>query len=185
MRFTASIGALIILGFSALAQELPLPNPETQDAVPGTTSVLTSSPSPAPELIPADVLPAIDRGASPAPPSANEPAIPKLDEIFRQNPLSAAAENSRRHAEWRQLQNRVVNDAKVKEALRLADAAGTDLEKRKLLRSYYQIFFGKMIALASTPEMKAYLNERKKNQLNALPQPRVRPEPAAPAKPNS
>ena len=87
--------------------------------------------------------------------------IPQLDESFRQNPVSATAENARKHEEWRQLQNRVANDAEIKAALRTADAAHTDLEKRRLLRTYYEIYFGKMITLASNPEIKTYLVARK------------------------
>ncbi|MDQ6623738.1 MAG: hypothetical protein M3Y86_09685 [Verrucomicrobiota bacterium] len=104
-----------------------------------------------------------------------------MDEAFKDNPLTTAAADYRQRIEWRKLSNVVVNDSAVKAALAAADAARTDLEKRKLLRRYYDIFFGKMIDLAGTPEMKAYLTARKNEEQAALPQPHVRPEPSAPA----
>ncbi|MFN2509066.1 MAG: hypothetical protein ABR589_09880 [Chthoniobacterales bacterium] len=67
------------------------------------------------------------------------------------------------------------NNAEVKAALATANSARTDLEKRKLLRVYYEMLYAKMTALAA-PEMKTYLNDKKNEALNALPQPRVRPD---------
>jgi len=167
-------------------QEPSLPQPESQEPAPDATALPQSPSLPAPmppQLIPDDILP-LPAGAGSLPPaSAGVPSLPQLDEVFKQSPLNAISENQRRLLESRQLRNRVANDAELKAARAKAEAAKTDLQKRKLLRRYYEMYFGKLIALASTPELKAYLVNRKNQQLNALPQPRVRPESAAAASP--
>jgi hypothetical protein len=55
--------------------------------------------------------------------------------------------------------------------------AKTDLEKRVLLRAYYNIYYAHMRALASGPEIKSYLDGKKAGALGGLAQQRVRPEP--------
>ncbi len=106
--------------------------------------------------------------------------LPQLDENFKDAPISAAAADYRLRIEWRKLRNQVANESAVKGALATANAAKTDLEKRKLLGHYYELLYGKMLARAATPEIKAYLYARKADQLRVLPQPHVRPE-ATPA----
>jgi hypothetical protein len=123
-----------------------------------------------PQLIPDDTLPAVA-------PNATAPSLQQLDEAFKEKPISTAAADYRNRLEWRRLRNIVTNDAELKAALATAEAAKTDLQKRKLLRRYYEMCFGRMIRLASTPEMKAYLTARKNEQLGLLPQPHVRPTP--------
>ena len=49
----------------------------------------------------------------------------------------------------------MVVDPQVEKALAAAEAARTDLEKRKLLRQYYELYYAKMIGLASKPDLKA------------------------------
>ncbi len=183
MRLFPVCALLFCLGLAAVrADEPPLPKPETQDDA--TPSPSASVPPPPPtQLIPDDVLPLRDRSAAPAPGTPAFPTIPQLDEGFKANPLSAAAEDYRRRLEWRKLQNKLVNDGEVKAAFASAQGARTDLEKRKLLRRYYELYYGKMIAMAAAPDLKAYLNNRKTEQLNTLPQPRVRPTPTPSATP--
>ena len=163
------------------AQDTPLPKPATQDPAPlepTPTPVITpAAPPAAPDLIPADILPPPDP-AAPAP-LPDIPTIEQLDEGLKPPPLSPAAEGYRLHVEWRKLRNQVQNDPAVKAAFARAEAARTDLEKRRLLARYHELFYRKMIA-AAPPDMKAYLNDRKKEQLASLPQPRVRPETAPP-----
>ncbi len=158
------------------AQEPDLPKPDSQESAP-----VTASPSPRPDLFPPDILSPAERAASPAPTIPVLPTLPHLDEAFIPKPLSATAGTAQNHAEWRALNNQVANRENVRAARRLADAASTDLEKRKLLRRYYEILYAEMFALASKPELRAYLGDRKKDQLNALAQTRVRPTPT-PAK---
>jgi hypothetical protein len=55
--------------------------------------------------------------------------------------------------------------------------ARTDVDKRNLTRTYYKIYYARMQALAETPDVKAYLEQRKTESLNSLAQPNVRPEP--------
>ena len=166
------------------AQDTPLPKPATQDPAPleptPTPETAPASPPAAPDLIPADILPPPDR-AAPVP-LPDIPTIEQLDEGLKPPPLSPAAEGYRLHVEWRKLRNQVQNDPAVKAAFARAEAARTDLEKRKLLARYQELFYRKMTAIAP-PEMKAYLDDRKKEQLASLPQPRVRPETAPPTPP--
>jgi hypothetical protein len=153
------------------AQDTPLPSPDTQDPAPS----VTPAPSvPPPQLIPPDILPPPD--TAPVPPPPNIPTIPQLDEGFAIKPMNEAAEKRRLHIEWRKIRNRTENHPKVKAALDAAEKARTDLERRKLLREYYEIFYARAIAIGP-PDMKQYLIDRKNEQLVALPQPRVRPDP--------
>jgi hypothetical protein len=79
------------------------------------------------------------------------------------------------HIEWRQLKNRTVNDPTVQAAKAFAQAARTDLEKRNRLRNYYDIYYQRMSALATVPEIKLALQGLKTSHQILLSQPRVRP----------
>ena len=81
------------------------------------------------------------------------------------------------HKEWRQLKNRTVNDPKVQSAKAYAQSARTDLEKRNRLRNYYNVYYERMSALATTPELKLALQALKTSHQGLLDQPRVRPSP--------
>jgi hypothetical protein len=158
----------------ALAQEPPLPS---------ATSTPAPSPSARPELnipdIPMTVEPSpLVPNTSPAP-KKNVPSIQELDTAFQHSSLGQAVEEQRLHLEWRKLKNRTAQDPEVVAAKKAADAAGTDFEKRELMRAYYRTFFAHMQALAETPEVKAYLEQRKNEAINGLAQPRVRPQPTA------
>jgi hypothetical protein len=106
------------------------------------------------------------------------PELSQLDETFKK-PTSLGKEGDARrlHIEWRQLANRVANDPEVRAAKATAQAARTDLEKRNLLRDYYNIYYERMSALASSAEMKLALNALKTAHQNQANQPRVRPTP--------
>jgi hypothetical protein len=116
---------------------------------------------------------------SPVPPNGPElPEISKLDQAFsKPRSLGKAADEARMHVEWRQLRNRTVNDPKVQAAKAYAQAARTDLEKRNRLRNYYDIYYQRMSALATTPEIKLALQALKTSHEDQLDQPRVRPSP--------
>jgi hypothetical protein len=58
------------------------------------------------------------------------------------------------------------------------------MEKRELLRAYYRIYYAHMQSLASAPDLKAYLEGKKKALLDSLAQPRVRPEATARPRPS-
>ena len=103
------------------------------------------------------------------------PALSELDAAFQKSPLAKEAEEYRLHVEWRQLQNRAAHDPEVVAAKAATTTAKTDLEKRERLRTYYNVFYAHMQALASSPETKSYLGGKKAAVLASLAQPRVRP----------
>lgn len=104
-------------------------------------------------------------------------SLSQLDAAFKQSPLGLAAEEQRLHLEWRQLQNRVANDSEVVAAKAATTTARTDLEKRVKMRQYYEIYYAHMQALASSPEVKNYLEGKKAAALGGLAQNRVRATP--------
>jgi hypothetical protein len=116
---------------------------------------------------------------SPVPPNGPElPEISQLDQNFsKPRSLGKAADEARVHVEWRQLKNRTVNDPQVQAAKAYAQAARTDLERRNRLRSYYNVYYERMSALASTPELKLALQALKTSHQGLLDQPHVRPSP--------
>ena len=121
-----------------------------------------------------------EQEASPTPPP-NGPELPDLkqldDNFVKPKSLGKAADELQVHALWRQLKNRTVNDPDVQAAKKFAQAARTDLEKRNRLRIYYEVYYQRMSALATTPELKLALQALKDTHQGILAQPRVRPSP--------
>jgi hypothetical protein len=111
------------------------------------------------------------------------PALSELDAAFQKSPLAQEAEEQRLHLEWRQLQNRVAHDPEVVAARAATTTARTDVEKRVRLRAYYNIYYAHMQALASSPDVKGYLNGKKAVALEGLAQHRVRPTPTPESSP--
>jgi len=108
------------------------------------------------------------------------PEISQLDQTFsKPKSLGKDADALRLHIEWRQLKNRIVNDPAVQMAKAYAQAARTDLEKRERLSAYYEVYYQRMSALATTPEIKLTLQVLKASHQGLLAQPRVRPSPTA------
>lgn len=179
MKFLIIPALLFSCATLVRAQEPPLP---------AATETPTASPSVRPELnipdIPLTVEPApLVPNTSPAP-NKSAPPLQELDAAFKRSSLGQAAEEQRMHVEWRKLKNRTVDDPEIVAAKAAAEKARTDLEKRNLLRAYYKLHYARMQALASTPELKAYLEEKKKAMLRDLDQPHVRPNPTAGASPS-
>jgi hypothetical protein len=116
---------------------------------------------------------------SPVPPNGPElPEISQLDQNFsKPRSLGPQADALRVHKEWRQLKNRTVNDPQVQAAKAYAQSARTDLEKRNRLRNYYNVYYERMAALATTPELKLALQSLKTSHQAWLAQPNVRPTP--------
>ena len=85
------------------------------------------------------------------------PELKQLDDSFKPKSLGKDADALQVHALWRQLKNRTVNDPDVQAAKKYAQAARTDLEKRKRLSDYYEVYYQRMSALATTPELKVGL----------------------------
>jgi hypothetical protein len=179
MKFLVIPAVLLSCARLVCAQEPPLP---------AATETPTANPSARPELnipeIPLTVEPApLVPNTSPAP-SKSAPPLEELDAAFKRSSLGQAAEEQRMHVEWRKLKNRTLHDPDVVAAKRAAEKTRTDLEKRNRLRAYYKIYYARMQALAATPELKAYLEEKKKAILASLDQPHVRPNPTAAASPS-
>jgi hypothetical protein len=112
-------------------------------------------------------------------PIPDVPELSKLDEAFKRTSIGQAADESRHRVEIRKLQNRVSPEESVVAARKAADAAKTDLEKRNLLREYYDLYYGKMRRLASDEETRKALDEQKAAHVKLLDQPHVRPVPGA------
>jgi hypothetical protein len=115
----------------------------------------------------------------PIPSATAAAAVPEraqIDEIFKQTSLGKEADERRLHIEWRQLQNQVVNDTDVVAAKRSAETARTDSTKRQRLRDYYDLYYGRMLVLARSAEMKSALDQLKIAHLSQITQARVRHE---------
>jgi hypothetical protein len=173
--------AFLSLATEPRAQEPPLP-------------AATEAPSPSASARPQLNIPEIPMAVEPSPlvpapnvpnsssSSASKKSVPPLTELdaaFQKSPLGQAAEEYRLHVEWRQLQNRASLDPEVIAAKAEIKTARTDLEKRERMRAYYRVFYARMQSLASAPDVKAYLEGKKKAVLDSLAQPRVHPEATA------
>jgi len=163
------------------AQEPPLPaKTETPTPSPSGTRPQLNIPDipmevEPPKLVP-DSSPTIHRHPTIPVLPKTAPALSELDAAFQRSPLAKEAEEQRLHLEWRQLQNRVAHDPEVVAAKAATTTSKTDLEKRVRLRAYYNVYYAHMQALASSPEVKGYLNGKKAAALESLAQHRVRPE---------
>jgi len=127
---------------------------------------------------PAVDLPANDNPQADSSPSPSPPALPELsvlDEAFKQTTLGQAADDLRIRVEMRRLENEVVNDPEIRSAKIAANAAGTDLEKRERLRSYYELYYRRIAEKTSRPELRAAAESAKAEHIALLSQPRVRP----------
>ena len=174
------------------AQEPPLPTKtEAPSPTPGASPASTRPQLNIPEipltveppnLVP-DSSPTIPRHRTLPSLTKAAPALSELDAAFQKSPLAQEAEEQRLHLEWRQLQNRVAHDPEVVAARSATTTARTDLEKRERLRAYYNIYYAHMQALASSPEVKGYLNGKKAGALEGLAQHRVRPTPTPESSP--
>jgi hypothetical protein len=154
------------------AQEPPLPS---------SSATAAPSSSARPELnipdIPVEPLPLVPN-TSPTP-KKTLPSLQELDTAFQHSSLGQAVEEQKMHVEGRKLKNRVSLDPEVIAAKNAIRKARTDPEKRDLMRAYYKLFYDRMLALAEGPDVKAYLEQKKNDAINALAQPRVHPEPTA------
>src|SRR6266567_6423358 len=151
----------------------------------GATSMLDAQDAapPAVDLYSGQKQPEATAPAPPEPAVPDVPELSQLDEAFKQKSLGKETDARRVHIEWRQLQNRVAYDPQVVAAKAAAKTARTDLEKRNLLRNYYNVYYDRMSALASTAEMKLALESLKASHSNLVNQPRVRPSPTPSSQP--
>ena len=176
--------AVSVIAISARAQS-PTPESVQAPALPAGSPDVTSleaTPSPSatvsvepPSLIPPNILPGPGSGALPQIPAG--PDLQKLNDVFKQTTLGKVADEYRLHLQMAALETRIRNDTDLHEARASADTAPTDLERRHRLRAYYKLYYKKLIALASTPELQAYLRAHQAAQESSLLQPRVRHNP--------
>jgi hypothetical protein len=134
---------------------------------------------PSVDLYEGEKLPSVTPTPYPEPNGPDIPQLPQLDEAFKPKSLGKEVDERRIHIQWRQLKNRVENDSQVRAAKAFAQAARTDLERRNRFRNYYDIYYTRMSALASSPELKVALDAQKNAHVGSLAQPRVRPSPSA------
>jgi hypothetical protein len=143
-----------------------------QAAVSNTTTV------PKEQTVP-QVLPPLPQSEGPvAAPTPKIPSLDELDQMFKPSSLGKAVDEARLHHQWRELSNGIINNPDVVAARLHAEAAPTDLEKRKRLRIYYTMYYDRLRAKAQTPELKTYIEAQKAQHLGALAQNRVRPSPS-------
>ncbi len=153
--------------FSDQVLSSPSPSP--------TASVATKpTPTPIPSILPPDI-------GAPALPSElpNLPDISELDQAFEKSDLGKEAEENRYRVELRKLKNQVAQDEEIRKARKTADRARTDLERRRLRREYYELYYGRMRGLASSEGLKRYIDRIRDGHIATLAQPRVRPSSAA------
>jgi hypothetical protein len=175
--------AMLLPALWCVAQD-SLPRRDESPA-PGTSPSQNASITPTP--IPQSILALIPPPASATPPPVAPvmPDLSQLDQIFKQALPGKEAVEYRSHIEWRELKNRTVNDPAIVAAKAAAESATTDLEKRNRLHIYYEMFYARMRAKASSPQMVAYLDAMKKTYFDLIDQPRVRPSPGSNAAPES
>ncbi len=147
------------------------PNAQLDTSLPTPSPSATAAIEP-PSLIPANILP---------PPSAlpKVPAMPELEQLnafFKQTSLGKAADDYRLHLQTAELQTRIRNDQDLHALKAKAMQVPTDLERRHLLKAYYQLYYSKLRALTTAPDLIAYLNSQEAGYVASLLQPRVRHE---------
>jgi hypothetical protein len=157
-----------------MGQEPPLP-------------AATPTPAPSASVRPELNIPDIPVPVEPAPlvpntapgPKKSVPSITELDSAFQHSSLGQVVEQQKLQVEWRKLKNRAGQETEVVAAKNAIATGRTDIEKRDLRRAYYKLFYGRMQAMAETPEVRAYIEQQKKQILDSLEQPHVRPKPSA------
>ena len=174
--------SLTIIG-CALRLSAQSPGPDNTSAQAASakeaTSVALPSPSPTvpiepPSLIPPNILPGPGAGSLPQIPGLLD--LQKLNDLFKQTSLGKTSDEARLHLQMVQLEARIRNDEDLNVAKASADDMGTDLEKRHRLKAYYHLYYNKLRALATTPDLKAYLDLQETTHIAVLLQPKVRHE---------
>jgi hypothetical protein len=183
MRFFRQLvaGLAIVSATLAGAQSSPGPANTPDSAAGAETAAAEAAPSPSatvsvepPSLIPPNILPGPGAAALPQIPAGTD--LQMLNALFKQSSLGKAADEYRLHLRMVGLETRIRNDKDL-HALRIsADKARTDLERRHWLRAYYQLYFKKLKALDSTPDLRDYLSAHQAAREASLLQPRVRHE---------
>ncbi len=173
--FLAAFGGCALTSFA----QSPAPSETSVQATNAETAASAAAPSPSvtesvepPSLIPPNILPAPE--SLPKTPAA--PEIELLKSYFKTTSLGKAADEHRLHVQMVALEAGIRNDEDLRVIKALAMQAPTDLERRHRLKEYYGRYFGKLRALATTPDLKEYLTAQEATHKLTLLQPRVRHE---------
>ncbi|MEO5718686.1 MAG: hypothetical protein ABIR29_08965 [Chthoniobacterales bacterium] len=183
MRFLPHllIVALFASSVGARAQSATTPDNTSVQASDAQLATSAAVPSPAPSgtesveppsLIPPNILPAPE--SVPKIPVA--PELDLLNSYFKSTSLGKAADEHRLHLQMATLEIRIRNDEDLHALKAAAMQAPTDLERRHRLKDYYEHYFGNLSALATTPDLKAYVAAQLAARKLSLLQPRVRHE---------
>ena len=162
-QFNLQVVLLFAASGTARAQSSPPPDESPAQTANTQAAASTASPSPTvpiepPSLIPPNILPAPD--SLPKIPAAHE--LQQLNAFFKQTSLGKAADEHRLHLQMVALETRIRNDEDLHALKATAMKAPTDLERRHWLKGYYQLYYKKLRALATTPDLKAYLDAGKR-----------------------
>src|SRR5262244_1053591 len=98
-------------------------------------------------------------------PATDVPDISQIDQIFKQSSLGKQGDEQRLHIEWRSIANEVANEPEVIAARAATREAHTDFEKRQRLRLYYNLYYNRMQAKATNPDIKQAIEDLKKSHL--------------------
>ncbi len=176
--FRFCLASFCLLAVAAFAQT-PAPADTSVQAANAETAAAAAAPSPSatapvepPSLIPANILPP----PLSLPKTPDAPEIEKLNSYFKSTSLGKKADEYRLHVQMVALEARIRNDEDLRARKAAALRAPTDLERRHLLKDYYERYFGKLRARAETPALKEYLVAQEATRKLTLLQPRVRHE---------
>lgn len=181
MRVLSYLFALLLIAAAeaARAQSSPSPDDTSAQATNAQTATSGAAPSPSatapvepPSLIPPNILPAPD--SLPKTPAA--PELELLNSFFKNTSLGKTADEYRLHLQMAELETRIRNDQDLHALKASALKMPTDLERRHRLKAYYELYFKKLRALATAPDLKAYLDVQEAGHKLSLLQPRVRHE---------
>jgi hypothetical protein len=182
MNFFRTILCALALAPAAAGwgQSSPGPDNTSAQAAKAEAAAAQAAPSPSatapeiepPSLIPPNILPA----PASLPPIPAAPDLGQLNSFFKQTSLGKAADEHRLHLQMSELETQIRNDQDLHALKAAAKEAPTDLEGRHRLRTYYELYYRKLRALASTPDLKTYLTAQEAAHKLSLLQPRVRHE---------
>lgn len=180
LRLSLGIATLLAVG-SALGQSPASPDntsAQAAQAKEATAEVPAATPTIAPiepaSIIPLNMLPGLDAASLPQIPAA--PELEQLNALFKKTSLGKAADAHRLLVQMAELETKIANDEELHALKRAADKAPTDLVRRHRLRDYENVYFGKLRARATSPELRDFLTAQEASHKRALLQPRVRHE---------
>ncbi len=180
LNFLPHLLLVFVLAAAGTARAQSSPSPAGSSAqIANPPAADTAAPSPSatvpiepPSLIPPNILPAPN--SLPKIPVTEE--LQLLNAFFKTTSLGKVADEYRLHLQMVALETQIRNDQDLHALKAMALKAPTDLERRHWLKSYYELYFKKLRALATTPDLKAYLDGYEVTRKMSLLQPRVRHE---------